>query len=462
MIALMTSCRSTQTEAKKQKQLPNTYSVSTDSLSSATINWKEYFSDPYLLDLIDTALHNNLDVSIALQRIEAARAGVRFAKGALLPTVNGGVAANIRRFGLYTMDGSGNATTEIQNGELIPVNLPDYYVGLQTAWEADVWGKLRNKKKASVSRYLGSIEGKNWIVSNLVAEVAIAYYELLALDHELDIIRETIVLQDSALSIAVALKESGATNELAVKQFHAQLLNSRAMEVDVIQMITALENMINALLGRFSQPILRDKSTFFSGIPRQVNAGVPSNLLLHRPDIKQAEFELLASKADVKAAHALFYPSLTITGGVGFQAYKTSLLFTSPESFVFSLFGSLAAPLFNRSAIQAEFKSANAYQLEALYSYQKSIIGGYQEVSNELSKIANLQKKYVFKNEQVNVLTESIETSSELFRTGRATYLEIIVTQQNALQAKLELVDVKKRQLNATVNLYKALGGGWQ
>jgi NodT family efflux transporter outer membrane factor (OMF) lipoprotein len=289
-----------------------------------------------------------------------------------------------------------------------------------------------------------------------------SYYELLALDQELDIIQETISLQDSALSIAVVQKEAGAANELAVKQFRSQLLNSKAMETDVAQMITELENMINTLLGRFPQTIIRDKASFMSAVPGQVRAGIPSELLRNRPDIKQAELELLASKADVKAARALFYPSLTITGGAGFQAYKTKLLFTSPESFIFSAFGSLTAPLINRSAIQAEFKSANAYQMEALYSYEKSILSGYQEVSNELSNINNLQKKYAFKNEQVNELNESIETSSELFRTGRATYLEIIITQQSALQAKLELVDVKKRQLNATVNLYKALGGGWR
>jgi NodT family efflux transporter outer membrane factor (OMF) lipoprotein len=342
---LISSCKSTQTPEKKPTNMPEAFSGSKDSLSSATINWKEYFSDQNLLTLIDTALQNNLDVSIALQRIEGARAGVRFAKGALLPTVSGGVAANMRRFGLYTMDGSGNATTEIYNGELIPVNLPDYYVGLQTAWEADVWGKLRNRKKASIARYLGSVEGKNWVVSNLVAEVAMAYYELLALDHELDIIRETITLQDSALSIAVVQKDAGAANELAVKQFRAQLLNSKSMEVDVLQMITELENWINALSGRFPQSVNRDKALFMSAIPRQVNAGIPSDLLRNRPDIKQAELELMAAKADVKAARALFYPSLTITGGAGFQAYKTSLLFTSPQSFIFSAFGSLAAPL---------------------------------------------------------------------------------------------------------------------
>jgi outer membrane protein, multidrug efflux system len=455
-------CKSTQPLEQKTVDLPESFSGSKDSLNSATINWKEYFSDATLISLIDTALRNNQDVSVALQRIEATKAGVRFAKGASLPMISGGGTTAIRRFGLYTMDGSGNATTEIYNGELVPVNLPDYFVGLQTAWEVDIWGKLRNRKKSAIARYLGSIEGKNWVVSNLVAEVAMSYYELLAFDQELDILRETISLQENALSIATIQKEAGAANELAVKQFRTQLLNSRSLEVDVLQMITELENRINALLGRFPQPLARDKSMFTSAVPRQVNAGIPSGLLRNRPDIKQAELELVASKADVKAARALFYPSLTITGGAGFQAYKTSLLFTSPESFAFSAIGSLAAPLINRSAIHAEFQSANAYQREALYSYEKSIVNGFQEVSNELSNINNLQQKYTFKREEVDVLTESIETSSELFRTGRANYLEVIVTQQNALQARLELIDVRKQQFNATVNLYKALGGGWR
>jgi outer membrane protein TolC len=190
--------------------------------------------------------------------------------------------------------------------------------------------------------------------------------------------------------------------------------------------------------------------------------GLPSDLLRFRPDVKQAELDLLAAKADVRSARAAFYPSLNITGTYGFQAFKTAYLFTSPQSTAYTLLGGLTAPLINRSAIKAEFRNAKASQIEAMYNYQKAVLNGYIEVYNELFSIRNLDSVYTLKNREVELLNQSIETSSELFRTGRANYLEIIITQQNALQARLDLVNLRKRQFDSSLNLYKALGGGWQ
>ena len=217
---LVSSCKTAQTiQQTGIKPIPNSFFIGNDSISAATNSWREYFSDKNLISLIDTALAGNLDALIAVQRIEQAKAAVQYRKGTLLPTVGGGGAAAIRRYGLYTMDGAGNSTTEILPNQIVPANLPDYFVGLQTAWEADVWGKLRNRKKASMARYLASVEGKNWLVTNLVTEVATAYYELLALDHELEIIKETISLQENALSLVTVQKEAAAANELAVSNF---------------------------------------------------------------------------------------------------------------------------------------------------------------------------------------------------------------------------------------------------
>lgn len=458
----LTSCIPTQTaKHTSTKPAPNSYSIGSDSTNVATISWKEYFSDKNLVNLIDTALINNYDVLVALQRIEAASAGVQFSKGMLLPSVSAGGVTAIRRYGLYTMDGAGNITTDILPGQIVPVNLPDYFVALQTSWEADITGKLRNRKKAAVARYLSSVEGKNWLITNLVAEVASTYYELQALDNELEIIRENISLQEKVLAIVIIQRESGAANELAVQQFQAQLLNTKSLEVEIAQQIIEVENQINFLLGRYPQPIARDRTIPTQSIPSHIQTGVPSDLLRNRPDIKQAELELLAANADVKAARAAFYPSLNIAGGLGFQAFKTNLLFTTPQSFVFSLVGGLSAPLVNRSAIKAHFRGASANQVESLYNYQKSILNGYVEVFNQLNNINNLQRIFTFRNEEVIVLSQAIETSNELFRTGRATYLEVLLTQQAALNARLDFIDVRKRQLLSNVNIYKALGGGW-
>lgn len=460
---LFTNCKSTKTVQKDLlKPMPETFALSKDSLNSGNINWKEYFTDKNLTSLIDIALTNNIDLLIALQKIETARANLRLSKNAFLPSVSAVGMAAQRKFGLYTMDGAGNITTEITPGRIVPIHLPDYYLGLQTAWEIDVWGKLRNKKKAALARYLGSVEGRNLIITNLISEIANSYYDLLALDNELEIVRETIKLQDDALSIVKIQKQSAYGNELAVKQFEAQSLNSKALEIEVLQEITELENKINFLLGRYPQQINRDKTDFTKAIPIQVKIGIPSDLLKNRPDIRQAEFELVASKADVKAARAAFYPSFNITGGIGFQAFKTGLLFTNPQSMAYSLIGTLVAPLINRSAIKAEFRNANTYQLEALYNYQKSIINGYIEVNNQVSRIKSLEQIQKFKTAETDALIKSIEVSSELFKTGRANYLEVLLTQKNAFITQLELIETKKRQYNAVIDIYKALGGGWK
>jgi NodT family efflux transporter outer membrane factor (OMF) lipoprotein len=458
-----TSCKTTVAIVNTdRKTMPKNFPVSNDSTNSADIKWKDFFADKNLVTLIDTALKNNLDVLMTLQKIEIAKNDLRLTKRAMLPAVNANIAYLQRKFGYYTMDDAGNRTTEITPGHIIPTNLPDYFIGLQTTWEVDIWGKLRNKKKAAFTRYLSSVEATNWVITNLVSEIATTYYELLSLDNELDIIQETIKLQQDALEIIKVQKQASTATELGVKQFEAQVLNSQSLEFETLQKITENENKMNFLLGRFPQLIARDKINFTSQIPTQITTGIPSGLLQNRPDIRQAEFELLATKYDIKSAKAAFYPSLNITGSLGYQAFKSAFLFISPQSLAYNLLGSLVTPLINRNAIKTQFKNAKINQVEAMYNYQKAILNGFIEVSNELSNIKNLEQVYSLKTKEVSALTQSIDLSNDLFKSGRATYFEVLMTQKTALQSRLELVSVKKRQYNATVYIYKALGGGWR
>ncbi len=445
-----------------KKILPETYPYNLDSTTTADINWREFFTDSNLVSLIDTALKNNYDVLMTLQKIEVARNDLRLSKGAMLPSVNTNLATLQRRFGYYTMDDAGNRVTEITPGQLIPTHLPDYFVGLQANWEIDIWGKLRNKKKAAFLRYLGSKEAVNLVKTNLIAEIANAYYELLALDVELDIIDETIRIQMDMLEIFEVQKQSGVTNELAIKQFQAQVLNSKNLKYELLQKINENNNKISFLLGQYSQPIIRNKTNFNTQNPMLIKAGIPSQLLRNRPDIRQTEFDLMASKLNVKAAKAAFYPSFIITGNVGFQAFNTSYLFVSPQSLAYNVLGNLTAPFINRSGIKAQFNTAKANQIEAMYKYQKTILNAYVEVSNEISNIKNLENMYKLKTEEVSTLENSISIATDLFKSGRASYFEVLMTQRSALESKLDLVTAKKRQYNASVNIYKALGGGWK
>ncbi|MBD9356897.1 efflux transporter outer membrane subunit [Methylomonas albis] len=445
-----------------EKPLPDSFNDKQVSTAVASINWRDYFADPLLLKLLDTAVGNNLDLQMALQRIETSRSSVKLANAAMLPQVSLNVGGGVRKFGLYTMDGAGNATTEIRPGQIVPENLPDMFIGLQSSWEVDVWGKLESQRKAAVSNYLSSIEATHFVISNLVTDVAIYYNELLALDNELDIVRQTIQKQQEALEIIQIQKEAGRANLLAVQQFNAQLLDSQVLEKTLLQQISERENNINFLLGRYPQPIERTKTEFFDALPKEVLAGIPSQLLINRPDVRAAEHQVEASKFDLQAAKAAFYPNFNITASLGFQAFNPEFLFTSPASLAYSLAGTLVAPIINMKSLEAAFNTAQANQLSAMYNYQKSILNAYVEVANQLSNIKSLQQMSALKKQQSEVLKQSVEAANELYKSARASYLEVLIAQQSALQSNLQLINVTKQQRLATITLYKALGGGWK
>lgn len=442
--------------------LPVSYPGSADTGATVLHSWKNFFTDTNLVNLVNKGLTYNQDLQAALQRLQSAQAEVLLQKGLLLPTVGASVAGSLKKFGLYTMDGAGNIVTEITPGKLIPVNLPDYFMGIQTSWEIDVWGKLKNRKKAAVARYMAGVEGKNLLTTQIVSAIAASYYELLAIDHTIKIIDETILLQEKAYELVKAQKEHAASNELAVKQFESRLLNLRGFRVDLQQQTRQVENALHILTGTLPGEIKREQQFFEARLPGMISTGVPAALLQNRPDIRQAEWNVLATNAELQAARAAFYPSVAINGSLGFQAFKPDLLLRTPESMAYGLLGGLTAPLINRTALKASFQKANAGQLEAYYQYQKTILTGYVEVYNEMLRVKNLEQVFELKNKEVASLSQSIDIAELLFKAGRATYLEVLLTQQNALQAKLELVETKKKQFQTTVNLYKTLGGGWQ
>ncbi|WP_316839000.1 efflux transporter outer membrane subunit [Pedobacter gandavensis] len=442
--------------------VPEIYSNSKDSTNTATIPWRSFFKDQNLINLIDTAIKNNQELKITMQEIEIAKNEIRIKKGELLPSVGLRAGTGVEKVGRYTSQGAGDAGTEIAPGKAVPDPLMDYNLSAYAHWEVDIWKKLRNSKKAALSRYLSSVEGKNFALTNLIAEVADSYYELLALDNQLEIVKQNIELQKNALAIVKVQKEAARATELAVQKFQAEVLTSKSLEFELLQKTKETENRINFLLGQYPQEIKRDRGNFLDLLPAMVQVGVPSQLLANRPDIKQAELELSAAKLDVNVARAAFYPSLDISAAIGLQAFKPSYFLKFPESVLYALAGDIAGPLINRNAIKAEFSTANARQLQAMYNYERSILNAYLEVSNQLSKIGNLDKSYELKSQQVDALNKSIVVSNDLFKSARVNYFEVLMTQRDALESKLELIETKKEQLNAVVHFYRDLGGGWK
>ncbi len=436
-----------------------------DTLSIANTSWRQFFKDVNLIALIDSALQNNPDLLIANQRIEMAKAEVMMRRAAFFPSLDGSVVANFDRFGDYTMTGVGNFDTNlspnIKEDQKVERSItPDYFVGLRSSWELDIWGKLKNRKKAATARLLATEQGKNLLLTNVVASVASLYYEKLALDKELNIIDKNVNLQQEALEVVKIQKEGGRATELAVQQFSAQLLNTRSMRYAIAQELVVIENQLSTILGRYAQSIQQDTTLMEHQLPDVLTAGNPSQLLIRRPDIREAELGLVAAKADIAAARAAFLPSLRLSPYAGFNSFNSGLLF-DPGSFVYGIASGITAPLFANRQLKGDYNISAARGKEALYNYQKVLFESYNEVVTNIRNIENTVGLFTLKQEEVKELTAAVSTARELYLAGYANYLEVITAQKGVLEAELQLTENKKQLFQATIDLYRSLGGGW-
>ncbi|MBA4850295.1 TolC family protein [Emticicia sp. BO119] len=440
--------------------LPDKYALNGDTTKAENILWRNYFSDNNLTDLIDEALKNNQELNMMLHEIEISRNEIMARKGEYQPFgfLTAGLGAD--KSSRYTWDGVSEEDAKTRSEKL------PRYIGEQTlmgtfSWEIDVWKKLHNAKDAAVKRYLSGIEGRNFVVTNLIGEIANSYYELVILDNQLEIVQQNITLQKDALEMVKVQKDAARVNQLAVNRFMAQVLNTENLKYEIQQQIVETENRINFLLARNPQPVKRNSANLNNIQFLKISAGIPSQLLSNRPDIRQAEQELEATKLDIAVARAAFYPNITLRAGIGLQAFNPIYLI-NPKSIAVNVLGDLIAPLINKNAIKANYYNANERQIQAVYKYEQTVLNAHLEVINQLAGNKNYSDSYLTKANQVDILSSSIEISNSLFKSARADYTEVLLTQREALEAKMELMEIKKKQLNAEVNIYKALGGGWK
>ncbi|RYU95200.1 TolC family protein [Emticicia agri] len=440
--------------------LPDKFEISGDTTKAENILWRNYFNDSNLAALIDEALKNNQELNMMLHEIEISRNEIMARKGEYQPF--GFLTAGLggEKSGHYTWNGVSEEDAKTRTDKL------PKYIGEQAlmgtfSWEIDVWKKLHNAKDAAVKRYLSGIEGRNFVVTNLIAEIANSYYELVVLDNQLEIVQQNIALQKDALEMVKVQKAAARVNQLAVNRFTAQVLNTENLKYEIQQQIVETENRINFLVARNPQPVKRNSANLNDIQFLKISAGIPSQLLSNRPDIRQAEQELEAAKLDIAVAKAAFYPNITLRAGIGLQAFNPIYLI-NPKSIAVNVLGDLIAPLINKNAIKANYYNANEKQIQAVYKYEQTVLNAHLEVINQLAGNKNYSESYATKANQVEILSSSIEISNNLFKSARADYTEVLLTQREALEAKMELMEIKKKQLNAEVNIYKALGGGWK
>ncbi len=452
---------------QQHRTLPETYHTSTDTLSMGSTPWKTFFKDEQLISLIETALANNPDMTEAMHHMELAKAGLRLRKGALLPQLDLAVEAGLRRYGFYTMDGIGNYDTNfsdnLTNNEKLPNPVPDFYIGLRTSWEIDLWGKLKNRKQAAFQRFLATYEGQKLVQTELISMVAHAYLELLMLHEELTILDRNILLQQRSLGIIEIQKEAAMATELGVQQFKAVLANSNAQKELVLQQMAVVQHHLNFLCGRFegnTQPTPGGLTNFLSN--QELSKGVPLGLIHLRPDIKQAGLQLLASKKEINAAKAAFLPAIVLAPHVGLQSFHLDQLFTPKTALAYGLLGGLAAPILSQNRLKADYDAYVAEYGIAFQQYERTVLKAYNEVQDTWKATQHIQKRQSYISEEVSALNQSVKAANDLFLAGRATYLEIITAQRTVLEAEIKQVQVKKDQASNRVLLYKALGGGWK
>mgnify|MGYP003402553209 FL=1 len=452
---LVVSCHTRQNYQRANdvvdEKLFRTDALPKDSVSMANLSWKEIFTDAVLQKHIAKALENNLDIRIALQNIASAEAYLKQSKAAYQPTISVGPDYSFNTSSLNTQFGQ-------IVGERRYINQFDITANL--GWELDLWGKLKGQEKAQYAAYLSSVAAHQNVKSNLVASIATAYYQLLTFDEQKKIFSNTIEIRKKNLETTKALKEAGIVSEVAVQQSEALVYNAEASLVTLDVQIQMLENTISLLMGEPSHEIERT-SLSTQNFALNTDLGYPSALLANRPDVKQAEFNLINAFELTNAAKAQFYPSLRITGSTGVQSVDIDKLFSGNSVFANVLVG-LAQPILNKRQIRTNYEVSLANQERAYLNFRKTILNAGNEVSDAL-KMYNAQDQFIaFKKKELSAYDKSVEFSQELVNYGMANYLEVLNANVNKLNAEINIANAQYSKLQAGVELYRALGGGWR
>lgn len=421
---------------------------STDTTTIANLPWREFFSDPLLIALIEEGLTQNYDLQIAYTRIKQAEANLGMARAAYFPDL--ALVGQV----------SHNRASNGPNGkDVLGYDATNYKLGVAVSWEADIWGKLNRQHRAKYAQFLNSHAYKNLVQTSLIANIATSYYTLLALDEQLVVTNETIELLKESVQTIEDLKEAGMQNGAAIEQSKALLYSTQITVPNLESQIRELENTISFLIGRKSGIIIRSHIQY-QDIISDLQYGMPVQMLAKRPDVQQAELSFRSAFELTNAAQASFYPSITLSSSMlGYNAATLSNFF-KPENIFASIVGGLTQPIFARKQLIANYQIAKAQQKEALLIFEKTVFSASKEVSDILFSLESSLKKNEIRAKQVEASLNSVEYTKELLKAMEANYIEVLNAEQNLLSAQLSQVNDKLEQLQYSVNLYRALGGG--
>lgn len=436
-----------------------TDSLSRDSTNMAEeVSWEEMFRDPVLRKYISKGLKNNIDIRIAVKDIEAAEAYVKQGKAGFYPTLNGN--ANATR-DYYSKNS--------QQGRTMPTGTKDHFdqfeVSGDLSWEADIWGKIRSRKRAADASYLQTVAAHKGVKTQLIASIASSYYQLLTLDKQIEVTEETVENRKESFETTKALKEAGGgegnVNSAAVERTRAQYIDAKGILVNLKKQTRILENGLFILLGEEPHGDLKRSSLDDQEVVTDLKYGVPSQLLYNRPDVIAAEQNYRNAFEMTNAARADFYPSVTIGASGGLRAMDFGNLWDSNSLFA-NLTAGLTAPIFNGRQIRTEYEVSQVEQDQAMLNFRGALMDASKDVSDALYSYNAAKQTVDIKDSEFTSLESALEDSKALFNNGRANYLEVLTAQEDALNTRLDMIDARYDKLNSMVNLYEALGGGWE
>lgn len=433
-----------------REDLYRTEIIASDSTSMADVAWNNIFTDPILQQHITTGLQNNLDIRIAMESIKAAEAAMKQGRANYFPTLNLGADWSHQELSKNSQFGALGGSRSADQ----------YQFAGNLSWEADIWGKIRSNERATNARFFQTIAANQAVKTQLIANIASTYFQLLALDSQLALAKATLVNRNAGVETIRALKDAGNVNEVGVKQTEAQKYATELIIADVETNIVLLENAMSVLLNQ--GPAKIERSTLDSQqFNQEIVTGVPANLLRNRPDVVAAEYNFISNFEYTNVARSNFYPTFRITASGGFQSIDIKEWFSANSLFA-NVMSGLTQPLFNQRRIRTQYEIAQSDQEQAYLEFEKSLLNAGREVSDALALYQSETLKLGIRQQQVDSLNLAANYSDELLTYGLVNYLEVLTVKDNALNTELTLIDNKFRQYNAIIELYKALGGGWQ
>jgi outer membrane protein, multidrug efflux system len=415
--------------------------------SLADAPWWQVFDDPALQQLIRDAIANNLDLRIAVARVEEARARAGIAKSYLYPEVNGSAAYGVR----------GSSTTDQPDDN--PHQSGIY--GFHLSWELDLFGRLRRGQEAAIALALASEQGRRGVLVTLVGDVATNYFLLRELDLQMQIARQTLRINDETVTYFQNRLDGGVSNRLELDRIQALRAQTAATIPEIEGQIALVENLISLLLGRPPGAVARPALAIAEGLPPPIPPGLPATLLERRPDVVQAEQVLVAANADIGVAKSLFYPTISLTGFLGGVSGDLTT-FLGGSGALWSLSPGLFQPIFQAGRIRRNLEAAQARFDAALAEYQKAALNSYREVANSLVTIQKLAEQRGFREAGVVALQDASDLARARYESGLASYIEILTADQDLFERQLALAQTRGAELRARAELYRALGGGWQ